>query len=246
MRSRLRGDEAPRPEPGSNAAAVRRAGDIAAGPLNGQEEGRSAADGGLKPRTVGMGQSREHLSGRTTLRVSVYEYEATGVVRRAVRHAVTLAPVAWLSARLLPAVDRLGLRFTRGRFTFSAWLTGLPVVTLTTTGARSGVSRNHRVMGIPDGDGLVVVAANFGQPANPAWYYNVRAFPDVVATLAGVERRYTARELTGEERDGAFARALALNPGWSRFQDHASIRTIPVVRLEPADRVEHHQEVTSS
>lgn len=48
---------------------------------------------------------------------------------------------------------------------------------LSTKGARTGEPRIVRVLGTPDGDGFIIVAANFGQRANPACYYNLRAHP---------------------------------------------------------------------
>src|SRR6266498_2484541 len=109
----------------------------------------------------------------------MYNYAQTGVLRRMVRQATTSRPLAWLSTRILPGIDRTAYRSTRGRFTFSMWMSGLPVVMLTTTGARTGQPRTTPVLGIPDGDRIVLVAANFGQRQNPAWYHNLRAHPRV-------------------------------------------------------------------
>ena len=148
------------------------------------------------------------------------------------RLLVTSRPVAQLSARLLPDLDRVIYRVTRGWLTFSAWVTGLPVLLLTTKGARTGQPRTARVLGIPDGEGFIVVAANFGQRANPAWYHNLRAHPRVSVVAADAGGTYYARELSGAERERGFQRALSLNPGWRRFQKRAGERAIPVVRLE--------------
>jgi len=156
-------------------------------------------------------------------------YDEAGVVRRMVRQAVTSQPVA----RLLPALDRGLFRATRGRLLFSAWIGGLPVVSLTTVGARTGQPRATRVLGIPEGDGLIVVGVNFGRPTNPSWYYNIRANPRVLVVDQGIERGYEARELLGEERDQGFDRVLAINPGW-RHLLRAVARPIPVIRLNPA------------
>lgn len=162
-----------------------------------------------------------------------YGYAEAGPVRRAVRLAVTSRPVARLSVRLLPGLDRAVFRLTGGRVTPSAWVSGLPVVLLRTTGARTGQVREARVLGVPDGHGLVVIAANFGQPTNPAWYHNVRANPEVTVVDGGVSRGFRAEELTGAERDRQFERAVRMNPGWLRFRDRAGVRDIPVVRLSP-------------
>jgi hypothetical protein len=60
--------------------------------------------------------------------------------------------VSWLYLRVLHHIDRLSYRLTRGRHTLSGWLTGLPVIILTTTGAKTGRQRTSPVVGVPDGD----------------------------------------------------------------------------------------------
>lgn len=153
-------------------------------------------------------------------------FESAGPVRRAVRLVVTRSPVAALSARLLPTLDRASVRLTRGRTPLSAWVTGPPVVELTTIGARSGLPRTHRVLGIPHGDGLLVVAANFGSSTHPAWFHSLTADPHVEVDSAP----HVARELHGAQREAGFAEALRLNPGWRRFAERAD-REIPVLEL---------------
>lgn len=111
----------------------------------------------------------------------------------------------------------------------SAWVTGLPIVSMTTVGARTGIPRTVRLLGIPDGDGYLVIAANFGDRTNPAWYHNVLADPRV--TIA--DRDFVVSELSGDDRDAGFDRALSLNPGWTRFREQAGPRQIPVLRLAP-------------
>jgi deazaflavin-dependent oxidoreductase (nitroreductase family) len=149
-----------------------------------------------------------------------------------VRLLVTSRPVAQLSARLLPGLDRVTARVSRGRLVFSAWVTGLPVLLLTAKGARTGEPRTARVPGIPDGDGFVIVAANFGQCANPRLVPQPPGAAQVSAVAGDAEGTYYARELSGAERERGFRQALFLNPGWRRFQQRAGERVIPVVRLE--------------
>lgn len=160
-------------------------------------------------------------------------YAEVGVPRRLVRRASTSRPVAWLSARILHRIDRFVNRATRGRFTFSAWVSGLPVVLLTTIGARSGRRRTTPVLGIPDADGLIVIASNFGSEQHPAWYHNLRAHPRVSVTRDGESREYDAHQLAGEERERQFQLAVQLNPGWLRYRTWAGERQIPVLRLDP-------------
>jgi deazaflavin-dependent oxidoreductase (nitroreductase family) len=155
-------------------------------------------------------------------------------VRRLIRRATTSRPLAWLSARVLHRIDGVVVRATKGRGTFSGWVSGLPVVLLTTTGARSGLARTTPVLGIPDDDALIVLAANFGKTTHPSWFHNVRATPAVSVAVDGVTREYDAVVLAGAERDRWFERAVELNPGWLRYRRWAGERAIPVVRLQPA------------
>lgn len=160
-------------------------------------------------------------------------YAEANVVRRVVRQASTSRPLAWLSARVLHRIDRVVNRATRGRTTFSGWISGLPVVLLTTTGAKTGLRRTTPVLGVVDGDRLVVIAANFGSRQHPAWYHNLRAHPRVSVTVDGVSREYEAHQLAGEERERRFRVAVQLNPGWLRYRSWAGERQIPVIRLDP-------------
>lgn len=126
--------------------------------------------------------------------------------------------MAWLYARIQPPVDRWVFRLTRGRATASSWASGLPVVMLTTAGARTGRRRSQPVLGLPDGDRLVVIASNYGRPRNPAWYYNLRASRRAWVTADGEIYEVEARELTGEERERCFDRAARMYPGFMHYR----------------------------
>ena len=107
---------------------------------------------------------------------------------------------------------------------------------LTTTGAKSGRRRTLPVLGVPHDGRLVVIASNYGQYRNPAWYHNLRANPRARIAFEGAERDVVARELTGEERERWYARGIDIYPGWTHYRRRAAHRRIPVVELTPADR----------
>ncbi len=150
------------------------------------------------------------------------------------RQSGVAPPMSWLYARTLHHIDRLVYRLTRGRATFTSWLTGLPVLMLTTTGAKSGRPRTLPVLGIPVEGRLVVIASNYGQHSNPAWYYNLRAHPRASVIFEGTRREVVARELTGEERERWYARGVEIYPGWTQYRKRAGHRQIPVIELRPA------------
>jgi deazaflavin-dependent oxidoreductase (nitroreductase family) len=161
------------------------------------------------------------------------DYANAGLFRRLVRRTAATRPMTWLYTRIQQPVDEIVCRLTRGRATASSWTSGIPVVMLTTTGARSGQPRTVPVVGVPDGDGLVVIASNYGRPHHPAWYHNLRAHPRATVSTDGQTREVVARELSGQERDACFERVVRLHPGFVLYQDRASDRPIPVLVLDP-------------
>lgn len=155
------------------------------------------------------------------------------MAQRATRRLIAARPVTWLLARGMHRLDGAALRLSGGRTTASALFTGLPLITLTTTGAKSGQPRRVPLVGIPDGARLILIASNWGQAKHPAWLHNIRANPRVMVSGRDVaaERLYVARELTGAEREAAWARAVALYPGYAGYAARAG-REIGVVALE--------------
>ena len=159
-------------------------------------------------------------------------YNDVGPFRRAVRRTAATRPLALLYGRIQQPTDALVFRLTRGRRTLSSWLADVPLVMLTTTGARTGHPRTLPVLALDDGDALIVIASNFGRPHHPAWYHNLRAQPDARVVVEGVTRELRARELEGSESERQFARAVAIYPGFERYRTWAEGRHIPVIRLE--------------
>jgi deazaflavin-dependent oxidoreductase (nitroreductase family) len=144
--------------------------------------------------------------------------------------------MSWFHARTLHHIDSAVYQLSRGRGMFSSWVSGVPVVVLTTTGAKSGQRRILPVLGVRDNERLVVIASNYGQDRNPAWYYNLRSNPRATIVFEGVEQEVVARELTGEERERWYARGIEIYPGWTHYPRRAAHRQIPVIELTPAGR----------
>jgi deazaflavin-dependent oxidoreductase (nitroreductase family) len=163
----------------------------------------------------------------------MYEHRHANRFRRMVRVMAAWRPLSSCFARTLHHVDRLVYRLTRGRATFVSWVTGLPIVMLTTTGAKSGRKFTLPLVALPEGDRLVVIASNYGQHRNPAWYHNLRANPRATVCFEGVTREMVARELEGAERERHYARGIEVFPGWAHYRPRASHRRIPVLELTP-------------
>jgi deazaflavin-dependent oxidoreductase (nitroreductase family) len=144
---------------------------------------------------------------------------------------------SFLFAKTAHPVDRLTLRLSGGTYTFSSLISGLPVVWLTTIGAKSGTQRSVPLVGIMDGERVVLIASNFGQAHHPSWYFNLRANPQATLAWNGVSAPYTAREASEDERQRYWAQALRLYPGYNAYRRRASNRTIPVMVLSPVEKL---------
>ncbi|MEV7343534.1 nitroreductase family deazaflavin-dependent oxidoreductase [Streptomyces sp. NPDC093544] len=110
--------------------------------------------------------------------------------------------------------------------------TGMPVIILTTRGAKSGKIRKTPLMRVEHDGRYAAVASLGGAPKHPVWYFNVKSDPHL-ELQDGTERRdYTAREVTGEEKAQWWERAVAAYPPYADYQKKTD-RQIPVFVLEP-------------
>ncbi|MDQ0766265.1 nitroreductase family deazaflavin-dependent oxidoreductase [Streptomyces canus] len=112
--------------------------------------------------------------------------------------------------------------------------TGMPVIVLTTRGVKSGSIRKTPLMRVEHDGRYAVVASLGGAPKHPVWYHNVKAHPHVELQDGPVKRDFTAREVTGAEKDEWWERAVAAYPPYADYQKKTD-RVIPVFVLEPAE-----------
>jgi deazaflavin-dependent oxidoreductase (nitroreductase family) len=156
-------------------------------------------------------------------------------VRRVVSTLASSALGARILSALLPPLDRLVRTLSGGKHSLTGLVTGLPVYVLTSTGAQSGLARQVTLLGIEDGENVILIASNWGQARYPAWYHNLKAHPRATLTRRGKTRAYTAHEAAGAERETAWQRAVELYPGYDSYVTRTGGRVIPVMVLSPAE-----------
>jgi deazaflavin-dependent oxidoreductase (nitroreductase family) len=110
-------------------------------------------------------------------------------------------------------------------------LGGLPLLLLTTTGAKSGLPRTVPLTYIRDGDRIVVAAANGGRAADPAWYRNLRVNPAVTVEVDADAFTATATDITGQDREALYRRFAAAFPQLTSYEGMQQRREIPLVAL---------------
>lgn len=149
---------------------------------------------------------------------------------------LALRPVTAIMARILHHADALMLRLSRGKLTF-AQFSGLPIIELTTTGAKSGKKRTLPLTGLPDGDKYALIASNYGQAHHPAWYHNLKANPECTLKKDGRTGIYIAREADEQEHEYYYKMAISYYSGYAAYKQRAANRKIPVMILEPKPQI---------
>ncbi len=142
---------------------------------------------------------------------------------------------AWLFSRLAHHIDRPLLRWTNGKTSLSSLVSNVPVMTLQTTGAKSGLPRETPLVMTPDGERLILIASKWGQGGVPAWCHNLRAHPRCQVVADGASRPFLARETTGAEREACWQKAVAYYPGYAAYASRVGDHVIPVLVLEPVE-----------
>src|SRR5579863_6023636 len=135
-------------------------------------------------------------------------------------------PLAQVAVRLNVAFFRLLGKRIR--------VQGLPLLLLTTVGARSGQRRHTVLGGFDQGGGTwMIVASGAGSSRHPAWYYNLAGHPDdATIEIAGHTTRVRADSLRGAEREAAWQQVVARAPGYAHYATNTD-REIPIICLTP-------------
>ena len=154
-----------------------------------------------------------------------------------------------LGVRGMELINITLFRLSDGEVGGTIW--GTPVILLTVSGRRTGVRRTKPLLALPDDDGWILVGSRGGTTADPDWYRNLLAYERQEATgevrtedgrpleapvvEAAGRRTLTirARALKGAERDRWWHELVAVYPKFTSYQDRASHRLIPVVRIGP-------------
>jgi deazaflavin-dependent oxidoreductase (nitroreductase family) len=113
-------------------------------------------------------------------------------------------------------------------------LRGVPVIVITSKGARSGKLRKNPVMRVEHDGCYAAVASKGGAAEHPGWYRNLVESSLVEVQDGPARGDFGARELSGSERDTWWERAVEVWPAYAEYQDKTE-RQIPVFVLEPVD-----------
>ena len=77
---------------------------------------------------------------------------------------------------------------------------GMPVVIITSTGAKTGKIRKIPLMRVEHEGSYAAVASQGGATKHPTWYFNLVTDPRVEVQDGPVRQQMLAQEVTGEEK----------------------------------------------
>jgi len=161
-----------------------------------------------------------------------YEVKSPNVFQRSIQALGSTKPGAWVFHKTLYPIDSVLYRLTKGRVTVAGIFAGLPVIMLTTTGARTGQPRSMPLLGIPMGDAIAILGTNYGQKPTPGWVYNLRADPSAAVGYHGKTVEVTARLATQAETEEAFVLAAGVYRAYSEYRDRIDGREVSAFILD--------------
>ena len=108
----------------------------------------------------------------------------------------------------------------------------VPIVVLSSIGARSGMRREIPLAYFTDGDDVILIASNYGGTRHPAWYHNLVAHPQCGLHIGKRGGDFVAHETAGADRDRLYALAVdRLDRVFALHEKRSGdSRTIPVMR----------------
>jgi deazaflavin-dependent oxidoreductase (nitroreductase family) len=163
-----------------------------------------------------------------------YRIPRRNPLHRAVQGFASTRAGAWTFAHVLPRLDDVVVRLSRGRTSAPGLLAGLPVLDITTTGRRSGVPRRTHLIAVPYADTLALLGTNFGQPSTPAWVLNLEADPTLSITHRGTTVDAVARPADEAEHAAVISGSAAVYGGYLKYQGRITGRRLRIFVLEPA------------
>jgi deazaflavin-dependent oxidoreductase (nitroreductase family) len=122
---------------------------------------------------------------------------------------------------------------TSGREANTLGNTGIPVIIVTSLGARSGKLRKFALMRVEHDGEYALVASIGGAPTNPSWYHNLVAEPLVMIQDGPEPHDYLTHIAEGDERASWWERAVDVFPTYADYEAKTD-RVIPVFVATPA------------
>lgn len=149
--------------------------------------------------------------------------------------AQSLGRQSWFSSigkKIVP-LDLAVQQRTGGRLSLLK-LAGMPSMLLSTTGRRTGATRETPLLYVPHGTEFIVVGSNWGGPKHPGWSANLLANPEATVRLGRRDVPVRARVVEGAEREELWRGPITgAWPAYDEYARRADGRRLRVFVLSP-------------
>jgi deazaflavin-dependent oxidoreductase (nitroreductase family) len=154
-----------------------------------------------------------------------------GPLTRLMRRLGRTPQFAAVYRRVGPVIDPRIAHIHEGRF--MAKLYGFPVLILHTTGAKSALPRSSPLLYVRDGDDVMLIGTNFGQPKHPSWTANLLAHPEATVEVGPVRLPVRAEQVDQDTFDALFPAFVAVYPGYADYLGRREGLAPRMFRLRP-------------
>lgn len=159
-----------------------------------------------------------------------FEQSESNMVQRIMQRIGGTRRGTALFSKIMAPLDRSLYKLSKRRLTVGQALGNLPVVILTTSGARSGQPRTTPLNAIPLAGDLALIGSNYGLGKVPGWAHNLSANPDATIDYCGRTHDVIAHRIAGAAYEEAFAAAIRIYAGYATYRTRAG-NEIPVFLL---------------
>jgi deazaflavin-dependent oxidoreductase (nitroreductase family) len=135
----------------------------------------------------------------------------------------------------MPNQDPVIEEFRRHGGHVGGYFEQIPLLLLTTIGAKSGLPRVTPLAYMEDGDRWIIAGGAGGADHHPGWYWNLVSNPGVTVEVGSEAFPAAAKGTVGEERATLFERFASEQPQLLGYAAEKT-REIPIVALVPLSR----------
>ncbi len=150
-------------------------------------------------------------------------------IGRGVEKVAGSARFAKIGPKIVPKVDRLLFKLSRGRLLMSAGM--VPSLMLNVRGAKTGQLRQTPLATVPLGDAWLIVGSNFGREKHPLWTSNLMANPDAAIGFKGKFYDVQAHLLDEQQKAAVWPELIKVWPNYDVYVERSQ-RDLRVFRLE--------------
>ena len=148
---------------------------------------------------------------------------------RGIEKASGSARFAKIAPKVVPKMDRLVFRVSRGRILPSAGM--VPALMLKVRGAKSGQLRQTPLASVPLAGSWYIVGSNFGREKHPLWTSNLIANPDAAIGFKGRSYDVQAHLLDDQEKAAVWPELIKVWPNYDVYVERSK-RDLRVFRLD--------------